>query len=320
MKRRRPDYTNDELIAALASFTEEPQQFPTMDVDDTVYLPELHRTSYAMNPVILCSALFGIARAKAVLIEGKKIFSREYLECVFKTTNGATIEYHGKELAQDDLTVLLGLLNKHWGMATSCELEFAPSTFCTHIGWSDSKHNVFRLKDCLLRLRKAILIVRAAKREDDAEMSKLANAIGKGWTLGFLLDLKWDGLSQWSVQIDSRMCQLFETTPTYLIAAKRKALTEGLQTWLYGYIEANTCAYAVSVEKIHEACGSTSSLKEFSRQVRDALPKLVEIGVVRDISTVSNGKVAIFKVPGKPARPAKPTKTTTTKASGPRAA
>jgi hypothetical protein len=297
LKCRRPPHTNDELIAALAALATEPKQFPTPDDDDgTVYLPEIHRTSYAMNPVILCSALFGIARAKAVLKDGEKTFVREYLERVFKTTNGATIEYHGKELAQDDLTVLLGLLNKHWGMATSCELEFAPSTFCTHIGWSDSKHNVFRLKECLLRLRKAILIVRSAKKEDDAEMSKLAKAIGKGWTLGFLSDLKWDGLSQWSVQIDSRMCQLFKTSPTYLIAAKRKALTEGLQTWLYGYIEANTCVYAVSVEKIHEACGSTSSLKEFSRQVRDALPKLVEIGVVRDISTVSNGKVAIFKV------------------------
>ena len=296
MKRRKPNFTNDEFLAAAAAFAIEPKQFPTWDYDGTVYLPEYHRTSYAMSPVILCSALFGIARVKTVLIEGEKTSVREYLECVFRTTNGATIEYHGKELAQDDLTVLLGLLNKHCGMATSCALEFAPSTFCTQIGWSDSKHNVFRLKHCLLRLRKAILIVRAAKKEDDTEMSSLAKAIGKGWTLGFLSDLKWDGLAQWSVQIDSRMCQLFKTTPTYLIASKRMALTEGLQTWLYGYIEANTCTYAVPVAKIHEACGSTSSLKEFSRQIRDALPKLVEIGAVHENSTVKNGKVAIFKI------------------------
>lgn len=297
-RRRRPNHTNDELVAALATFGSEPKQFPTAHDEDngTVHLPELHRTAYAMNPAILCSALFGIARAKAVLVEGKKSYVREYIECMLKTTNGATIEYHGRELAQDDLTVLLGLLNKHWGMATICELEFAPSTFCTLIGWSDSQHNVFRLRESLLRLRKAILIIRAVKKDDDAEMSKLAKAIGKGWTLGFLSDFNWDGLSQWSVQIDSRMCQLFKTTPTYLIAAKRMALTEGLQTWLYGYIEANTCAYAVPIERIHEACGSTSSLKEFSRQVRDALPRLVKIGAVRENSTVKNGKVAIFKV------------------------
>jgi len=296
LKRQYANYTNDELIAALNAMAKETPEFPVEETDGTVYLPEVHRTSYAMNPAILCSALFGVAKGESVLVDGKTRFVRKYVERTFKTTNGATIEYRGKELGQDDLTVLLGLLNKHAGKATSCEIKFAPATFCTQIGWSDSDHNNLRLRDCLLRLRGAFLIVRNTKKEGDAEMSKLATAIGSGWTLGFVSNFEWEEKSHWLVHIDARIEQLFQTAPTYLIAAKRKKLTSGLQTWLYGYIEANNCAYAVSLNTIHEASGSTAPLKEFARQVRDALPKLVEVGAVRDSSMVKNGKVAIFKI------------------------
>jgi hypothetical protein len=249
-----------------------------------------------MSPVVLCSALFGVAKNKLGVADGKKVYIRSNLECTFKTTNGATIEYRGPELGQDDLTVLLALLNKHWGMAISCPIEFAPSTFCSDMNWSDSKHNKLRLKECLLRLRGAFLIIRATKKAEDREKSKLAKAIGSGWTLGFVSDFMFDGESRWIVKLNEGIGQLFGGTETYLIAAKRKALTTGIQTWLYGYVAANTCAYAIPLQTLHDASGSAAPLKEFARQVRDALPKLAEIGVVHENSTVKNGKVAIFKV------------------------
>lgn len=293
--KHRPLYTDDLLLTTITAWAKESSEFQAEETDGTVYLPEIRRTSYAMNPAILCSALFGIAKGKPGEIEGKRKFIRREIDCMYKTTNGATIEYRGTELGQDDLTVLLGLLNRHWGMSTSCAIEFAPSTFCAQIGWSDSQHNHSRLKECLLRLRGAFLIVRAARKADDVVKSKLARAIGSGWTLGFVSDFKFDSQSPWSVQLDERIGQLFGIAPTYLIAAKHMALTAGLQTWLYGYIAANTCAYAVPLHTLHEASGSTAPLSEFARQVRDALPKLVEIGAVRDDSTVKNGKVTIFK-------------------------
>ena len=296
MNHRPHTPADDHLFAAIAAWANESREFPVEETDGTVYLPELKRTSYAMNPAILCSALFGIAKRKSEDADGKKIFIRRNLACTFKTTNGATIEYRGMELGQVDLTVLMGLLNKHQGMATSCAIEFAPSTFCAQLGWSDSDHNKFRLKECLLRLRGAFLIIRAVKKADDVEKSKLARAIGSGWTVGFISDFTFDGESPWSVKFDERIGQLFGTPSTYLIASKHKALTAGLQTWLYGYIAANTCTYAVSLQTLHDASGSTSPLNEFARQVRDALPRLVEIGVVDTHSTVKNGKVAIFKV------------------------
>jgi hypothetical protein len=302
---RKQKLADAELITILSTYNEPERTGPlAWDFDGTVYAPEMHRTTYAMNAAILCSALFGVGTGTlAVGADGKKRFIRQYIERAFPTTNGAIIEYRGKELGQDDLTVLLGLLNHHAGKATSCALEFAPSTFCTQLGWSDSKHNVIRLQECLLRLRGAYLVIRT-KKNGEAPQSNLARAIGSGWTLGFVADFAWEGLAHWSVHLDSRIDQLFETAPTYLIAAKRKSLSEGLQTWLYGYVEANTCAYGVPLETLHKACGSAAPLKEFARQVRDALPKLAAVGAVRKQSNVKNGRVAIFKVSSARAHPA----------------
>ncbi|MBD8722151.1 replication initiator protein A [Oxalobacteraceae sp. CFBP 13708] len=286
-----------ELIAVLSTYNEPDRTDPfAWDLDGTVYAPEMHRTTYAMNTAILCSALFGVGSGTLTVgVDGKKKFLRQYIERAFPTTNGAIIEYRGKELHQDDLTVLLGLLNCHAGKATTCALEFAPSTFCTQLGWSDTNHNITRLQECLHRLRGAYLAIRT-KKSDTAAQSKLARAIGSGWTLGFVAYFAWEGLARWSVQLDSRISQLFGNAPTYLIAAKRKSLSEGLQTWLYGYVEANTCAYAVPLETLHKASGSAAPLKEFARQVRNALSKLAAVGAVREQSNVKNGRVAIFKV------------------------
>ena len=294
---RKQKLAGAELVAVLNNYNEPERTDPfAWDLDGTVYAPEMHSTTYAMNAAILCSALFGVGQGTVVVgADGKKQHIRQYIERAFPTTNGAIIEYRGKELDQDDLTVLLGLLNRHAGKATSCALEFAPSTFCSHLGWSDTTHNIARLQECLHRLRGAYLVIRT-KKNDDTAQSKLARAIGSGWTLGFIAYFAWEGLARWSVQLDSRISQLFKTAPTYLIAAKRKSLSPGLQTWLYGYVEANTCTYAIPLETLHKACGSAAPLKEFARQVRKALLKLAAVGTVRAQSNVKNGRVAIFKI------------------------
>jgi hypothetical protein len=286
--------SNDELLCAIAASANEEVSYPKPDLWPEVYLPKVRITSYAINPTILCCALFGIG--KGTLEEGnggKKHYIRQYIERRFVTTNGAFIDYRGDELCQDDLSVLLGLLKKHAGFACSLKIELTPSTFCTQIGWSDNAANIVRLKESLLRLRFAIMIITAAPREDN-ELSNLAKAIGTGWTMGFVAGFSF-GEGKWKVKIDESIALMFDTSMTYLIVSRRNALTEGLQTWLYGFIESNTCAYAIPVEKLKAACGSTATLKEFSRQIRDAIPKLVAAKVLQDCSIVKNKKVCFFK-------------------------
>lgn len=303
-KKTKNRRNNAELFAAIsASATEAPEPFPPIDLEDTVYLPEIRNTSYAMCADILCSALFGTAKGSArTTVDGITRQDRAYVETTFKTTNGAFIAFRGKELRQDDLTVLLQLISLRAGMATSCEIEFSPYAFLTNMGWSNNNISVGHLRECLMRLRQAIVII-----ERGGE---------KGEVSGFLSEFSWEGRTHWSVQVDRRMVALLGTAPTYLIISKRKQLSEGLQTWLYGYIRANQCGWAVPLELIHAASGShATNMVEFARSVREVLKKLAGIGVVTDASTVKNGKVAIFKVPGKPARPTN--LTTATKAAGP---
>ena len=287
-------YGNDELLSAISAFSAEKVSYPMPDLWPEVYLPEVRNTSYAMSPTILCSALFGIGKGTLLESEnGKKKYTRKFIERRFTTTNGALIDYRGFELCQDDLSVLLSLLKKHAGFACSLPIELTPSNFCTQIGWSDNATNIVRLKESLMRLRFAFLIITAAARHG-TEVSKLAKAIGNGWTMNFLADFSFNE-NRWQVTLDKRIGQLFNTAATYLIVSRRQSLTEGLQTWLYGYIESNTCAYAITVEKLHTACGSTATLKEFSRQVREAIPKLVAARALLDCSSVKNGKVCLFK-------------------------
>jgi hypothetical protein len=279
---KRKPANDDALLAAICSATSEPARAPTMCLDPTVYLPELSRTSYGMNADILCSALFGVAKgSERRVVDGVMRLTRKHIRQVFRTTNGATIEYRGEELRQSDLTVLLELLHLRAGMAASCEIEFSPYTFCSQIGWSDSRADADRLKESLLRMRQSIVIV----ERDGA----------KGGTVGFVSQFSWDG-AKWTVTIDERIGGLFSVKPTYLIIAQRKALSQGLQTWLYGYVRANRCGWAVPLETIHNACGSESkNMQEFARSVREALKKLAAIHVVTPASTVKNGKVLIFK-------------------------
>lgn len=279
---KRKPANDDALLAAIRSTAREPARVPTMCLDQTVYLPELSRTSYGMNADILCSALFGVAKgSERRVVDGVMRLTRKHIRQVFRTTNGATIEYRGEELRQSDLTVLLELLHLRAGMASSCEIEFSPYTFCSQIGWSDSRADAERLKESLLRMRQSIVIV----ERDGA----------KGGTVGFVSQFGWDG-AKWTVTIDERIGGLFSVKPTYLIIAQRKALSQGLQTWLYGYVRANKCGWAVPLESIHDACGSESkNMQEFARSVREALKKLAAIHVVTPASTVKNGKVLIFK-------------------------
>lgn len=289
-------YSDDEFIAALnAASTEGIPSFPTHDLEDTVYLPDIRRSSYAMSTDILCSALFGTAKGSTrITVDGKPREGREYIETTFKTTNGASIEFRGKELRQDDLTVLLQLISLRAGMATSCEIEFSPYAFLTTIGWSNNNISVGHLRECLLRLCQAVLVIE--RRGEKGEVSR------------FLSEFSWKGRVRWAVQLHHHIAGLLGTAPTFLNIVKRKQLSDGLQTWLYGYIRANQCGWAVPLELIHTASGSQAkNMDEFARSVRKVLKKLAAIGVVTDASTVKNGKVAIFKVtmPGRPARPTK---------------
>ena len=215
-KTRRNDV---EFFAAInAGATEGPEPFPSFDFDDAVYVPEIRPTSYAICADILCSAFFGTAKGTArTIVDGVTFHDRAYIQTKFKTTNGAFIEFRGKELRQDDLTVLLQLISLRAGMATECEIEFSPYAFLTQIGWSNNNTSVGHLRECLMRLRQAVVIIERGGN--------------KGEVSGFVSEFSWEGRTHWWVKVDRRMVAILGTVPTYLIIAKRaRALASPLQS------------------------------------------------------------------------------------------
>lgn len=278
-------FTDNEFIAAIRANAEEApvREFATEDLDTTVYLPELRKSSFGMSADILCSALFGVSKgAERRVTNGVTHIDRSYVERTYVATNGATIEFRGKELRQNDLTVLLQLIRERAGMSTNCTIAVSPYAMLRKLDRSANAENVAALKESLVRLRQAILVIERTKR---------------GEIIGFIADFQPTTQSGWTVRLDDRLVHLFSTAPTYLSIAKRQKLSDGLQTWLYGYIRANACGWAVPLTLIHSACGSDAKdMNEFARSVRDALKNLAAISVIGENSTVKNGKVAIFKL------------------------
>lgn len=277
-------FNREEFFAAIHDYNDSPTEpdYGT-SLDGDVFLPKFRNTSYVMSADLLCCALFGISKGESMYVDGKTRFVRKYIEKTFDTCNGASVEYRGKELRQDDLSVLLHLISLRNGMCTSLTIESSPYALLREMGWSDSKPNVAHLKECLLRLRGALLVI-----ERDGH---------RGSAIGFVSEFSWDDDKLWSIRLDDSIVCLFQKSTTYLSISKRSRLTEGLQTWLYGYIRANRCGWAVPLAVIHKSCGSAATdMTEFARSVRDALRQLALADVITDASTVKAGKVAIFKV------------------------
>lgn len=250
--------------------------------------PELGKNSYAMSPYILCCSLFAITTYR------KKQTPRAYYEKTIQTMNGGSIDYRGKELWQEDLSVLLGLLKLAQGKGEDDlkfaldnpehGIRFAPTSFCSSIGWSDNTENIGRLKECLLRLRQAVLVLRRDSRDGEF-----------GSTVGFVSDFKWEGDRRWTVMLHPRIVGLFSTHFSYINVLKRKLLSEGMQSWLYGVICANNCHVPFKYMTLYQASGSKAeSLKEFGRSVRAALMRMQELNIIKGFKQ-ERGAVRIFK-------------------------
>jgi hypothetical protein len=257
------------------------------DTDQKVLVPVIPKTyknSYAMCPYVLCSSLFTVTTRQA------KGTPRPYRQGTISTTRGGSIEYRGLELWQEDESVLLGLVKLAQGMTAEAlndsekPIDFAPTSFCSSIGWSDNSDNTERLKECLLRLRGAILVMHRTEGEKQL-----------GCTVGFVKEFEWVGVKRWTVQLDARIQSLFSGHVTYINIEKRKLLSEGLQTWLYGLVCANNCAIPFSIETIHKASGSKAkNMQEFGRSVREAFAKLVDVKAIKSVK-VKRGAICVFK-------------------------
>lgn len=84
--------------------------------------------------------------------------------------------------------------------------------------------------------------------------------------------------------LDPEVVTMFQKSPLVWIDMEtRRSLPEGLTTWLYCYVEAQTTLIPQRVELLREMCGSDAcEPRSFETTLSRAMKNLVEAGVVDD--------------------------------------
>lgn len=226
-------------------------------IADNLVLPrKLYNNSTAMGRFVLSCSLFGFGRGK----------ERAVANVTLPTFGNGRVHYQGPELRQDDLAVLEGLIamTRETALLTT-PLTFQPSQFCLSIGWSNGTKDREKLKDSLTRMRKADLRIVI-----DSKTGGLFHLVG---------DFEW-AAEGWTVRLSPTIRRLFEGGQTFLPLSDRQSLTDGMQTWLAGFLRAWRNVDQFSTEDLLKYSGSKSSLKEFGRELKNTLRKLRDVGII----------------------------------------
>lgn len=181
------------------------------------------------------------------------------------TTAGASVSYRGAPLRQADLRVLLGLLGRASGMQhTAAVLEFDACEFLGDIGRATCSRSVAALLDSLASLRSATFTVRNSKGD-------------KGRIFGLIDDVQWNK-HKVRVKLSSGVWEATQAGRTYVPMALRRLLADGVQTALADLLQSSDTGrleYEALAKLWHRA-----DAKEVGREVRSALGRLQEVGLV----------------------------------------
>ena len=248
---------------------------------NTYPLPKF-KTSRLLPTQFFHSSLFRVA--------DKRIPREEVTVAFLPLTSGGYIEFVGEELRQDDESVLLELTYRLAGHGRLFDIAFDPVEFVQALGWDDSTvvtnekkeralYSVHRLKACIERMRGTGL--------------RLFDVEGElRWSTGLVQEAFY--LARWKVQMSGTLLDLLVERATAINVRIRRKLSEGLGTWLYGFICANDCTRAFSLKALLAASGSSASLPEFGRAVRAALFNIKTEGGLKDFQP-SRGRVVVIK-------------------------
>ena len=244
---------------------------------------KLHPTVFGMGRHLLGSSLFSVNRSgkglKAERQEGDRTKGeRRSIHVTLPSYRGATIEYKGPELRQDDATVFLGLVHRVRNRLVHECIQFDPKEFVASIGWDVHKKSLEKLHACIERMQEAL--VRLTVRDTFLRAALVGTFKGKL------------GEGKWAVNLDEHIVGLFEGGTTFLPRAERAQLTDGLQTWMASFLRAQDDEEFFEIAELLKFCGSEAELKRFGEHLRETMPKLQAAGVVKGFS-FGRGKLRI---------------------------
>jgi hypothetical protein len=250
------------IFRGLNDLQAEVQHLQRMLTED--FVPQ-HSPSQLISPQdLLVSRLFNV-RNKTVQREALVKFD-------LMRSGSDVVSYSGPELRQPDGFTFMALVNLARDFRVGTAVAFEPSVLCNAlVGYYDTRSRL-QLKESIKRLMQAVITF----PDFSVQLAQKFLHPARG---------------MWSVALDPQLVRLFGASNyIWLDLQLRRELTEGLATWLYGYIRGQSYLNPTRLELLHEASGSDAkSVAAFQRSLYPALRELTARGVLEPGARVDDG-------------------------------
>ena len=191
------------------------------------------------------------------------------------------ITFTGEELRQDDETVWLQMIHLAKERPLGNVIEFTPYALCKEVGWSIDGRSYKRLRQCLDRMQATALSIYSKRLISGVSLSMIPMFMWQN-ELG-------EALTKYQVKIAPELVQLFgDVYFTRLEWLQRRALPDGIATWLHSYFASHSKPFPLKMSTIKVGAGITSDNKETKRLLEKALTALVEVGFLESWKIVGD--------------------------------
>jgi len=208
-------------------------------------------TTHAAPNSIIRSALFGMVE------KGNRRYQKRAVIACWK---GTQIRYTGEQLDQSDLDVWMNWINIGKNRIEVLPDTFlkTPYAFLKEMQRENGKSGRDWVHEVIIRLTACVIEI------DD-------NGYKYG---GSLIDEFFfnENTGHYMISINPRLRCLFEQGLTFIEPHKRKSLGNNqLAKWLMFYLHSHQAPHKISLEKLHQLCGSSSRFKQFKFNLKKLL-------------------------------------------------
>lgn len=220
----------------------------------SAFVPQ-HSPEQLISPsMFFVSRLFN-ARSKTVQRE-------ELLKVELGSTKEGVVTYAGPELRQSEGFVFMALLNLARDIRVGRKVGFTAKDLAESLYGAYNGDTRSRLKQSIYRLQHAVVQFPTFS----------VQLVGK---------FEYPNRGPWAVTLDPDLVSMFhQTGAIWLSVHVRRALPEGLATWLYGYVESQTRLIPTRVSELHRLCGSECKPEAFGKILSRALTRLAEAKLI----------------------------------------
>jgi hypothetical protein len=213
----------------------------------------------AVPNAVLRGALFSVAKER-------ETFSKREL---IATVEGIEIRFLGTRPNQTDLDVWEMLLHLARLQPLSSEVQFTAHAMLKALGRGTGGKHHEELKEQIARLAAGMAEITWTKERKTFGGTLISN---------FFRD---EDTGLYIVKFNQDFGKLYATGHTSIDWEERKSLGQNnLAKWLHGFYSSHEQPYSYKVETLQRLCGSTTVRRDFRRKLKEALPKLIDIGTI----------------------------------------